>query len=152
MRPNIHVSIPLADDISYSLFAQGLLVDIPQDDDSSCIVFKFKGGSVIALFYRFANFRRAYLVTAWQNKKDGEPVHLPGIDAPLYVLLKAKGRKVDELKHALHILTREDRHAPFRLPLEFWRKLSNLIEYKGSHKEEVFFLYNKYARKEKRLG
>jgi hypothetical protein len=149
MRHNVYVKIPISDDISYSLFAQGFLIDIPHDDDKESIIFKFKAGSVIALFYTFANFRRAYLVTEWQNQNDGEAIHLPGIDVPLYVLFKAKGRRIDELKHALHILTKDDRYAPFKLPLEFWKKLSNLLELKRSYKEEVFYLYNKYTKGKK---
>lgn len=149
MRHNVYVKIPISDDISYSLFAQGFLIDIPHDDDKESIIFKFQAGSVIALFYTFANFRRAYLVTEWQNQNDGEAIHLPGIDVPLYVLFKAKGRRIDELKHALHILTKDDRYAPFKLPLEFWKKLSNLLELKRSYKEEVFYLYNKYTKGKK---
>lgn len=149
MRHNVYVKIPISDDISYSLFAQGFLIDIPHDDDKESIIFKFQGETVIALFYTFANFRRAYLVTEWQNQNDGEPIHLPGIDVPLYVLFKAKGRRIDELKHALHILTKDDRYAPFKLPLEFWKKLSNLLELKRSYKEEVFYLYNKYTKGKK---
>lgn len=150
VRNNVYVSVPIARDVTYSLFAQGLPIDIPHDSDNGeNVIFTFKGGTVFSLFYTFANFRRAYLATAWQNDKDGDPTYLPGIDVPLYVILKAKGRKVDELKHALHILTKEKHFAPYKLPIEFWQKLSNLIEYKGSHKEEVFFLYNKYAKKER---
>ena len=149
MNHHVNVSIPIDTNISYSLFAQGLLIDIPQNDDVGNIIFKFKAGSVIALFYTFANFRRAYLVTEWQNQNDGEAILLPGIDLPLIVLFKAKGRRIDELKHALHILTKDDRHAPFKLPLEFWQKLSNLLELKRSYKEEVFYLYNKYTKGKK---
>lgn len=151
MRHNVYVKIPISDDISYSLFAQGFLIDIPHDDDKESIIFKFQGETVIALFYTFANFRRAYLVTEWQNDNDGEPYYLPGVEVPLYVIYKAKGKKIDKLKHALHILTKVDRYAPFRLPIDFWIKLSNLIEFNNTHKEEVFFLYNKYVKEDKKL-
>lgn len=152
MRHNVLVKIPIKETVSYSLFAQGLLIDIPKDnDEKECVEFKFLGGTVFALFYTFANFRRAYLVTEWQDKNDGEAFYLPGIDVPLYVLFKAKGRKIDNLKHALFIMTKEDRYAPFRLSLEFWKKLSYQIELYGSNKEDIFYLYNKYAKKGKQL-
>lgn len=91
------------------------------------------------------------MATEWQNEKDGDSVRLPGIDVPLYVLYKAKGRKIDELKHALFILTKKDRYAPFALSVDFWKKLANQIELYGSRKEDIFFLYNKYCKKSKRL-
>ncbi len=152
MSHKVYISVPIDCEVSYTLFAQGLPIDIPHDsDDGKKVIFTFKGGTVFSLFYTFANFRRAYLATEWQNDQYGEPTYLPGIDVPLYVILKAKGRKVDELKHALHILTKEEHFAPYKLPIEFWQKLSNLIEYKGSYKEEVFYLYNKYTKKGKEI-
>lgn len=148
MRQNISVSVPTTKEVSYSLFSQGLLIDIPHNsNDGKSIIFNFQGGTVFSLFYTFANFRRAYLATAWQNENDGEPTFLPGIETPLYIILTVKGKKLDILKHVLYILTREDQYAPYKLPLDFWIKLSYLIEYKKAYKEDVFFLYNKYAKK-----
>ena len=134
------------------MFAQGLLSEIPvETQDKDCLIFKFSGGSVFCLFYTFANFRRAYIATAWLNEEDGDVLHLPGINIPLYVIFKAKGRKIDDLKHALYILTREDHYAPFRLKIEFWEKLAAMIEYRGSYREEIIFLYNKYAAKGRQI-
>ena len=147
---HINVTIPLTSNVSYSLYSQGLIIDIPNDENKEIITFKYKSGSVIALFYTFGNFRRAYLVSNWKEN-DGEQIHLPGVDIPLNVIFKAKGKKIDKLKHALHILTKDDRHAPFKLPLDFWIKLSNLIENNRSYREEIFFLYNKYVSKGKKL-
>ena len=138
--------------MSYSLFAQGLLSEIPvENKEKDSLVFKFSGGSVFCLFYTFANFRRAYIVTAYLDENDGEAVTLPGIEIPLYVIFKAKGRKIDDLKHVLYILTKEDHYAPFRLKIEFWEKLAAMIEYHGSYREEVIFLYNKYAAKGRQI-
>ena len=146
------MNVPITDNFSYSLFAQGLLAEIPaENENKDCLIFKFFGGSVICLFYTFANFRRAYIATSWLNEDDGEASYLPGIDIPLYILFKAKGRKIDELKHALYILTKEDHYAPFRLKLEFWKKFSVMLEHYGSYKEETIFLYNKYATKGRRI-
>lgn len=151
MKKNIIVNVPITNEISYSLFAQGLPTEIPyESSDKKFLIFNFKRGSVVAMFYTFANFRRAYLITSWQQK-DGEKTFLPGIESPVKIIFKAKGRKIDELKHALHILTKEDHYAPFRLSIEFWEKLSMLLEYKKSYKEYIFYLYNKYEKKGKKL-
>lgn len=151
-RQPVYVNVPIKDTVSYSLFAQGLLTETPYENtQKDCLVFKFSGGSAFCLFYTFANFRRAYIATAWKNEDDGEAISLPGIDIPLYVIFKAKGRKIDGLKHALYILTKEDHYAPFRLKIEFWKKLAAMIEYHGSYKEEIIFLYNKYAAKGRQI-
>ena len=151
-RQSVYVNVPIADKMSYSLFAQGLLSEIPvENKEKDSLVFKFSGGSVFCLFYTFANFRRAYIVTAYLDENDGEAVTLPGIEIPLYVIFKAKGRKIDDLKHVLYILTKEDHYAPFRLKIEFWEKLAAMIEYHGSYREEVIFLYNKYAAKGRQI-
>ena len=152
IRQPVYVNVPISDNFSYSLFAQGLLSEIPvETQDKDCLIFKFSGGSVFCLFYTFANFRRAYIATAWLNEEDGDVLHLPGIKIPLYVIFKAKGRKIDDLKHALYILTREDHYAPFRLKIEFWEKLAAMIEYRGSYREEIIYLYNKYAAKGRQI-
>lgn len=151
-RQSVYVNVPITDKVSYSLFAQGLLSEIPVENmEKDCLIFKFSGGSVFCLFYTFANFRRAYIATAYLNEDDGEAIRLPGIDIPLYVIFKAKGKKIDELKHVLYILTKEDHYAPFRLKIEFWEKLAVMIEYHGSYREEVIFLYNKYAAKGRQI-
>ena len=148
-RHTVYVQIPITDNFSYSLFAQGFLSEIPHESkEKDSLVFKFTGGSVFCLFYTFANFRRAYIATAWLNEDDGDAINLPGIDIPLYVIFKAKGKKIDYLKHALYILTKEDIYAPFRLKIEFWEKLAAMLEYHGSYREEIVFLYNKYASTE----
>ena len=152
IRQPVYVNVPISDNFSYSLFAQGLLSEIPHENkEKDCLVFKFSGGSVFCLFYTFANFRRAYIATAWLNEEDGEALHLPGIDIPLYVIFKAKGRKIDNLKHALYILTKKDHYAPFRLKIEYWEKLAAMLEYRGSCREEIIFLYNKCAAKGRQI-
>lgn len=153
MRKSVEVNVPYsAESFSYTLYAQGLVTDIPKEnEDKGIILFKFAPKSVTALFYNFSHFRRAYLVTGYQDSNDGEPIHLPGIDEPLYVLFKAKGHKIDSLKHAIYILTRSDKYAPFRMKIEFWEKLSALIENNQAYKDNVVYLYNKYCPKGKRI-
>lgn len=151
-RQAVSVNVPITDDYSYTLFAQGLTAEIPRENENGdCFIFSFMSNTVFCLFYNFANFRRAYIATAWVDENDGEACHLPGIEIPLYIIFKAKGRKIDELKHSLHILTKDDHYAPFRLKIEFWEKLAMLIEHYGSHREEVIFLYNKYAEQGRKI-
>lgn len=152
MKRNITVLVPIKRTVSYSLFAQGLPVDVPKDsEDKTSVAFTFLGGTVFCLFYTFSNFRRAYIVTEWKNEDDGEALHLPGVEAPLAIILKAKGRKIDDLKHALFILTKREHYYPFRLKVEFWKKLALMIELRGSRREEVVWLFNKYAAKGRRI-
>ena len=143
MRENLYISIPIDNSVSFSLYAEGMLIEKPVENDHM-FTLKFLGGTVTALFYTFQNFRRAYLVTGWQDEKDGEPVNLPGIDAPLYMIYKAKGKKIDDLKHMLHLLTADDDYSIFSFSLDFWQKLSWQIDLYGSKKAEIFRLYNKY--------
>lgn len=151
-RPPVYVNVPFTDNFSYSLFAQGLLAEIPvENNEKNCLVFKFFADSVFCLFYTFAGFRRAYIATSWLDENDGQPIFLPGIEVPLYVIFKAKGRKIDELKHALYILTNKQHYAPFRLNLEFWEQLAKMIECYGSYREQILFLYNRYAPKKRKI-
>lgn len=146
MRHNVYVKIPINDEVAYSLYAQGLLSEIPANINDEYYLLKFSGGTAFILFYTFANFRRAYIVTEWESNLDGEKIFLPGIEAPLYVIYMAKGKKIDHLKHALHLLTKNDEYAPFKLSLDFWKKLSYQIEFYGSDKVNIFYIYNLYLR------
>lgn len=131
-------------EMSYTLFAQGYKIAIPKNtDNSSFIEFKFLGGTTVALFYTFAEFRRAYLVTGWANISDGEQLFLPGIDSPLCLILKAKGRQIDDMKRALRWLVKCDEREAFALPLLFWQRLSALILSGGIKKIAVTRLMKK---------
>lgn len=144
-RYNLTVSVPYAKKMPYRLFAQGSLVDVPHVDEGADFVhFKFEGGTVVALFYTFEKFRRAYLVTGWKDDKDGSQVFLPSIEDPLYVILSAKGRKVDHLKRALYILDKDDTRKIFRYPISFWTKLSFLINHTGTLKSDILLLQDQY--------
>lgn len=128
MRYNITVRIPQNAKTSYTLFAQGFKIAVPcKEDNGEFVEFKFLGETAIALFYTFAEFRRAYIVTGWESVSDGEKLFLPGINSPLCLILKAKGRKIDDLKHALRWLVKDDDCKAFKMPLLFWQRLSALI-------------------------
>ena len=136
---------------TYTLFAKGSLIAVPNVDDGADFVhFKFGGGTVFTLFYTFTGFRRAYIVTGWQNEKDGEAISLPGVNEKLCLIFTARGRKIDDLKRVLHILTDEqkDEHKVFSLPLVFWYRLSALIQRGEAHRSDIALLWEKFTKKE----
>ncbi len=144
MRHNLTVRVPQEAESSYSLFAQGLKIAPPKkDDDGRFLEFKFLGGTAVALFYTFAEFRRAYIVTEWESEADGERVFLPGTDAPLCLVFKAKGRKIDDMKRALCWLVECYEHEAFSLPLLFWQRLSVLIQGGKVKKSGILLLVKK---------
>ena len=150
MRYNVTVTIPYMKKLSYTLFAKGSLIEIPHvDDNGEFVHFKFAGKTVFALFYTFKGFRRAYIVTCWQDKKDGEPITLPGINEKLCLIFTARGRKVDELKRVIYILTDEqdDEHKVVSLPLIFWYRLSSLIQQSGASRTDIALLWESFTKK-----
>ncbi|MBQ3670158.1 MAG: hypothetical protein IJR39_07115 [Treponema sp.] len=150
MRYNVTVTVPYAKRLPYTLFAKGSLSDIPHVDDGADFVhFKFGGGTVFVLFYTFTGFRRAYIVTGWQNEKDGEAIILPGVNEKLCLIFIAQGRKIDDLKRVLYILTDEqnDEHKVFSLPLIFWYRLSALIQQSEAHRSDIALLWEKFTKK-----
>lgn len=147
MRHNIIVKIP-KEKMSYTLFAQGYKIAIPKNaSNNSFIDFKFLGGTTVALFYTFAEFRRAYLVTGWTNISDGEQLFLPGVDSPLCLILKAKGRQIDDIKRTLRWLVKYGDREAFMLPLLFWQRLSALILSGRIRKIDVMRLMKKCMEK-----
>jgi len=150
MRYNVTVDIPYSKKLSYTLYAKGSLIEVPHVGDKGDFVhFKFGGGSVFVLFYTFSGFRRAYIVTGWQDKKDGESISLPGINEKLCLIFTARGRKIDELKRVIHILTDEqnDEHTVFNLPLIFWYKLSSMIQQTGAVRSDIAILWERFTKK-----
>jgi|GEM_PF-902048 len=150
MRYNVTVDIPYQKQSAYSLFAKGSLIDIPHiDNDGGYAHFKFGGGTVFVLFYTFENFRRAYIVTGWQNENDGEAITLPGVSEKLCLIFTARGRKIDELKRVLYILTEEqsDEHKAFSLPVIFWYRISALIQQNIASRSNIEVLWEKFTKK-----
>ena len=71
MRYNITVHVPQTLEVSYTLFAKGYNIEIPQlSEDETEFTFKFLGGTVFVLFYNFGRFKKAYVVTGWQDERD----------------------------------------------------------------------------------
>ena len=145
---NILVDVPQNAQVSYSLFAQGLKITVPLEiNKGDFLRFEFLGGTAVALFYTFGEFRRAYIVTGWESDADGERLFLPGVHTPLCMLLKAKGRRIDDLKHALRHLTKEDEFLAFKMPLEFWMRLSSAIQCRKANKTCVMWMFNEFKKK-----
>lgn len=150
MRYNVTVDVPYSKKLPYTLYAKGSLIDIPHIDDGGEFAhFKFSGGTVFVLFYTFKDFRRAYIATGWENERDGEPIELPGISEKLCLIFTARGRKIDELKRVLHILTDEqqDEHKVFGLPLIFWYRLAAMIQFGNAHRTDIAYLWEKFTKK-----
>lgn len=150
MRYNVTVDVPYLKKLPYSLYAKGLLTEIPHfDKNEDYCHFKFLGGSVFVLFYTFNDFRRAYIVTCWQDEKDGEAITLPGVDQKLCLIFTARGRRFDNLKRVIYILTEEqgDENKVFRLPLIFWYKLAALIHQSGANRSDVALLWETFTNK-----
>lgn len=145
MRYNVTVDIPYTEKTAYTLYAYGCKISAPiKDEDEKYIHFKFLGGTVFCLFYTFSRFRRAYIVTCWENEKDGQAITLPSVNEKLCLIFTARGRKIDHLKRCLYLLTRENENAVYSLPLIFWYKLAGLIQYSEAKKSDVMTLFDKY--------
>lgn len=127
-----------------------MLTDIPYfDKNEDFCHFKYLGGTVFVLFYTFEGFRRAYIVTCWQDEKDGEAITLPGVDQKLCLIFTARGRKVDNLRRVIYILTDQqgDDNKVFKLPLMFWYKLAALIQQTKAVRSDVALLWETYTNK-----
>lgn len=154
MRYNVTVEIPYQKKLPYTLYSKGFLIDIPNfDKNQDYVHFKYLGGTIFVLFYTFKNqkkdYRRAYIVTGWNDRKDGEAIILPGIDEKLCLIYMARGKKIDDLKRVLYILTDEqgDEHKVYKLPLLFWYRLSSLIQHKEAYRSDIAVLWESFTNK-----
>lgn len=150
MRKSVTVSVPYMKKLPYTLFAKGSLIDIPSfDKEENFCNFRFASNTVFVLFYTFDGFRRAYIVTSWQNEKDGEAIILPGVNEKLCLIFSARGRKIDELKRIIYVLTDEqgDEHKAFKLPLIFWYKVAALIQFNGAKRSDLAILWERFTNK-----
>ena len=46
----------------------------------------FTGGTPVVLFNTFQNIKRAFVVTSWQNERDGKPIILPDVEGKLCLI------------------------------------------------------------------
>jgi len=150
MRRSVSVEVPYLKQLPYTLYAKGSLIEIPFfDENENFAHFRFTPNTVFVLFYTFKTFRRAYIVSCWQNEKDGEPIILPGVNEKLCLIFTARGKKVDHLKRVLYILTEEqgNEHQVFTLPLLFWYRLGALIQQSGAARSDLAVLWESFTQK-----
>ena len=149
MRSNITVHVPQNEEISYSLYARGFLTEKPEiSADGKEAELKFLGGTAVVLFYYFQGFKRAYVVTAWNNEKDGDKIRLPGVDQDLCVIYTAFAGKIRMLERFIIHFSKDDEYALFRLPLLFWYRFSTLIQCKKGKLSYMQNLVNHFSEVE----
>ena len=130
MRQSLTVHIPQNQDVSYSLYALGSKIAVPVlSDNRGEYIFKFTGGTPVVLFYTFQNIKRAFVVTDWQDERDGEPVTLPGVDEKLCLIASFKDYRIRLLEELLKQMRVKDEHYIFTQPLLFWYRLVSVIQY-----------------------
>ena len=130
MRQCLTVHIPQNQDVFYSLYVLGSKIAVPVlSDNQGEYIFKFTGGTPVILFYTFQNIKRAFVVTAWQDERDGEPVTLPGVDGKLCLIASFKGYRIHLIDELLKQLTAKYEHYIFTQPLLFWYRLAIVIQY-----------------------
>lgn len=130
MRQSLTVHIPQNQDVSYSLYALGSKIAIPAlSDEQGEYIFKFAGGTPVVLFYTLQNIKRAFVVTAWQDERDGETVTIPSVDGKLCLIASFKGYRIRLLDELLKQLTAQDEHYIFTQSLLFWYRLASMIQY-----------------------
>lgn len=146
MRNNLTVHVPQNQNISYSLFAKGLLIEAPKySEDETELIFRFQRGTAVVLFYYFAGTRRAYVVTGWDSEKDGKKCNLPGVDEDLCILYTAFASKIHLLDYFIKYFSKEDEYALFRLPLLFWYRFTTLIQCKKGKLSYIANVVNRFS-------
>lgn len=50
----------------------------------------FTGGTPVVLFNTFQNIKRAFVVTSWQDERDGKPIILPDVEGKLCLIASFK--------------------------------------------------------------
>lgn len=69
----------------------------------------------------------AFIVTGWQDERDGDAITLPGVEGSLCLIASFRGYRFRLLDLLLKKLTAQDEHFIFTQPLLFWYRLSNVI-------------------------
>lgn len=147
MKSNLTVHVPQNQNTSYSLYARGLPIQKPvYSEDESELIFTYKGGSAVVLFYFFEGFKRAYIVSGWESEKDGEKCNLPGVEEDLCILYTAFASKVNLLDRFIKQFSKEDEYALFRLPLLFWYRFSTLLQCKKGKLSYITNVVNRFSQ------
>lgn len=86
----------------------------------------FDNNYVLALFYTYPHHRRLYLVYKDKTKLLSR-TSLPNVLEPVNILYKARGRKIDTLKHFLYLF-KNTSNEYLTYPILFYQKLCTMIE------------------------
>lgn len=145
MRANISVKIPCNAASAYTLYAHGYKIEVPYlDEKEEYYHFTFQHGTVLVLFYHFTDFRRAFVVTTWDDKMQVDGIMLPGVNEKLCLIYEAKGRRFDILKRTIYNLTKDDEFSIFKYDLSFWYRLCFLIQSCQGKSSDIKLLCDKY--------
>jgi len=150
------VRVPYNAEISYKSFAQGVKIAIPRiDEDGKYITFEFWKKSVLVMFYYFQRTHkiyRCYVVAPWKEGDVSEPIRLPGVNQPLKLICKLKGKGFWNLRRAIYILTKDNPYKVLCLPQMFWYRLCFLSQYGKARRSDILNLYYSYLPKEAARG
>jgi len=148
MKHSLTVRVPQTENVSYTLYAVGTKSEKPiLSSDENEYIFTFLPGTPVVLFYCFGKMKKAFVVRAWENETDGEPIMLPGVDEKLCLLYSTKGNKVKKLDGIVKKLTRINPFEIFQFPETFWYRLTSIIQFKNSKSSLVNSLYDLYTEK-----
>ena len=92
-------------------------------------IFKFTSGTPVVLFNTFQNIKRAFVVTSWQDERDGKPIILPDVKGKLCLIASFNCNRIRLLDALLKQLTVQDEHYIFTQQLLFWYHLASVIQY-----------------------
>lgn len=111
----------------YSLFAEGMLIKhyfFKQLYQEHYLVFDDK--YIVTLFYTYPHHRRLYVVYIDETNLLPK-TKLPCVLSPVTVLYKARGKKIDNLKHVLYLF-KNTSNDYLSYPILFYQKLFLNIE------------------------
>lgn len=138
MRHDLLVFVPQDENVSYSLYAYGAKKGFASySADMKNLGYTFEGGTVVVLFYYFAGFQRAFVVTGWDSERDEDKAQLPGVEGDLLILYTAIGREVKTLLRLVKLFTLNGNTSAFTYPLIFWYRLCALIRCKKAQNSNV---------------
>lgn len=83
---------------------------------------------VAVIFYKYPDYRRAYVVSLHSEKSVVNGTKLPGIKESVDILYRATGRKFDLLKRMVHNMEKRYGKKIYLIKDTFWLRSTSLIE------------------------
>ncbi len=145
MRQDLLVYVPLEDSgeslVSYSMYAYGVKKEKTiLSKEGKFLSMKLDGNSISVFFYYFFGFKRAYVVTGWDQNSGEVRSILPGVEGDLSILFTAVGRDFRALRQVIKFLTKYSEEGVFKLPFSFWYRVCALIQGRNAGKCNVLHL------------